>query len=149
MSSSEPVRLPTPADRPGADVVLYDGECVFCRRGMQRLTWWDCQGKLAYLSIHDPRVKQLWPKLSHERLLDEMCLVEGGKPDGRQHWGADAVKVFTRRLRRLWWLMPLMHLPGVMLIARPLYRWVARNRYLIAGRAEDCETGSCSIHREH
>lgn len=147
MSKSASNPLPSPADRPHADVVLYDGQCVFCRQGMERLQWWDCQAKLAYLSIHDPQVAQLWPDVSHDRLLEEMCLIEGGKQQGRRHWGADAVKVFTRRLRRLWWLMPVMHFPGMMLIARPVYRWVARNRYLIAGKREDCDSGSCSIHR--
>ncbi|MEM1303442.1 MAG: DCC1-like thiol-disulfide oxidoreductase family protein, partial [Planctomycetota bacterium] len=57
--------FPPPADRPGADVVLYDGECNFCRAQMQRLTRWDTGGRLAYLSIHDPVVAERWPDLSH------------------------------------------------------------------------------------
>ncbi len=132
---------PGPDERPGGDVIVYDGHCNFCRAQMRRLEWWDCQGKLAYLSMHDPEVARRWPDLSQERLQQEMCLID---QQGHRHWGADAFRVLTRRLRRLWWLAPLMHLPGIMLLARSAYGWVSRNRYLIAGRA-DCESGSCEL----
>lgn len=141
-ASTTELNLPRPEDRPEADVVLYDGQCRFCRAGMRRLTWWDCQGKLSYLSIHDPQVPERWPDLPHERLLDEMCIIDRS---GARHWGADAARYLTRRLRRLWWLAPLTHIPGAMLIARPMYRFIARRRYLIAGKTE-CESGSCSVH---
>lgn len=133
--------LPAPAQRPEADVVIYDGHCNFCRTQVRRLAWWDCQGKLAYLSMHDAQVASRWPDLPADRLEHEMCLIE---QDGSRHWGADAFRVLTRKLRRLWWAAPLMHLPGMMHLARPVYGWVARNRYLIAGRA-DCESGSCKV----
>lgn len=134
---------PSPVERPEADVVIYDGQCNFCRAQIERLQWWDCQGKLSYLSLYDPEVSRRWPDMPPERLLEEMCLVDR---DGRRHWGPEAFRYLTRRLRRLWWAMPLMHLPGMMLIAKPVYRWISRNRYLIAGRT-DCDSGSCSLHR--
>ncbi|MEM6331052.1 MAG: DUF393 domain-containing protein [Planctomycetota bacterium] len=141
--------LPSPAERPDADIVIYDGQCNFCRASVARLPWWDCQGRLCYVSLHDPSVAERWPDIALDRLHQEMCIVEGpgGRRPGRRHWGAEAVRHLTFRLRRLWWLMPLMHLPGMMLLARPLYRLVARNRYRIAGRAEDCDNGSCSLPR--
>lgn len=140
--AAEPeIAPPSPTERPEADVVVYDGRCNFCRAQMRRLVWWDCQGRLAYLSMHDPEVARRWPDLPPERLRDEMCLID---QKGRRHWGPYAFRYLTRRLRRLWWLAPVMHLPGVMLIARPIYRWVSRNRYLIAGRA-DCDSGSCRL----
>lgn len=136
---------PSPTDRPDADVVLYDGRCVFCRRQVERLRWWDRHGRLAYLSLHDPAVAERYPDISRERLLEEMCLVD---PQGRRYWGAEAVRRLTVRLRRLWWLAPLTHFPGFLLVARPLYGWVSRNRYLISGRTdEECPDGACSIHR--
>ncbi|TWT88968.1 hypothetical protein Mal64_24590 [Pseudobythopirellula maris] len=136
--------LPGPDERPDAAVVLYDGQCVFCRRQAERLAWWDCQGKLAYLSLHDPLVEECFPDISRERLLDEMCLVD---QSGERHWGADAFKQLTVRLRRLWWLAPVMWLPGMMLLARPVYRWVSRNRYMIAGKRDECADGACSLHK--
>ena len=136
--------LPSPAERPTADVVLYDGRCVFCQRQVERLLWWDCQERLAYLSLHDPEAAEHFPDASPERLREEMCIVD---QQGRQHWGAEAVRYLSRRLRRLWWLSPLMHLPGIMLLAKPAYRLVARNRYRLMGKTDECADGSCALHR--
>jgi predicted DCC family thiol-disulfide oxidoreductase YuxK len=33
-----------------------------------------------------------------------------------------------------------------MLAWRPLYRWIARNRYRLSGTRE-CDEGTCSLHR--
>ena len=136
--------LPTPVERPDADVVLYDGRCRFCRARVEQLRWLDAGGRLAYLSLHDPQVAERYPDVDGQRLLEEMCVVNRS---GARRWGAEAVRYLSRRLPRLWWLAPLMHLPGIMLLARPVYAWVSRNRYLIAGRTEDCDDGACSIHR--
>lgn len=137
--------LPTPAERPDADVVLYDGRCRFCCARVEQLRWFDGGGgRLAYLSLHDPEVAAQYPEAPAERLLDEMCVVDR---TGKQHWGADAVRYLSRRLPRLWWLAPVMHVPGAMGLWRLLYRCVARNRYLLGGKVEDCDDGACSIHR--
>lgn len=141
MSSS--TELPTPDERPNADVVIYDGDCHICTAQMRKLTWWDCQGKLAYLSLHHPEVNRRWPDLTHERLMQEMCIVDA---QGSRHWGAEAVRYLTRRLRRLWWAAPLLNFPGSMLLWRPLYRWIARNRYRLSGT--DCPEGTCGLHHK-
>ena len=56
-----PLHLPTPAERPDADVVIYDGQCGICTAQVRKLPWWDCQGKLSYLSLHDPEVRGAGP----------------------------------------------------------------------------------------
>lgn len=139
-----PAPLPTPAERPDADVVLYDGQCEFCRARVEQLRWFDGAGaRLAYLSLHEPSVADRYPEATHERLLQEMCVVDGR---GRYHWGADAVRYLSRRLPRLWWLAPAMHLPGVMPIAQRAYAWVSRNRYRLGGRRiDDCKSGACAL----
>ncbi|QDT67552.1 hypothetical protein MalM25_04520 [Planctomycetes bacterium MalM25] len=143
--------LPSPAERPDADVVLYDGRCNFCCARVEQVRWlegpllWKSGERLAYLSLHDPAVAADYPDAPHERLLEAMCVVE--KKTGRHHWGAEAVRYLSRRLPRLWWLAPVMHLPGIMLVARPVYAWVSRNRYLIGGKVEECEDGACSVSR--
>ncbi len=48
--------LPTPEERPGSDVVIYDGNCRICTAQVRKLPWWDCQKRLSYLSLHDPQV---------------------------------------------------------------------------------------------
>lgn len=137
--------LPSPAERPRADVVLYDGHCRFCTKTVRQLLFWDCQGKLAYLSLHDPEVKRRWPDISHDRLMQEMCLID---QQGNRYWGPEAIRYLTRLLRRLWWAAPFAYFPGSMLLWRPLYRFVARNRYRFLGKMEACdEGGTCSLHR--
>jgi len=135
--------LPSPDERPDADVVFYDGNCGMCTAQINRLPWWDCQDKLAYLSLHDPLVAQRWPDLPHDRLMQEMCIVDS---QGRRHWGPTAPRYLSLRLRRLWWLVPLLYFPGGMLLWRPLYRWIARNRYRLSGSAA-CQNDACQLHR--
>ena len=137
--------LPTPSERPDADVVIYDAQCNFCRAQIRQLAWWDCQKKLSYLSLHDPEVARRWPDLPHGRLMQEMCLIDH---EGNRYWGPEAFRYLTRRLRRLWWLAPVMYFPGSMYLWRPLYRLIARNRYRFAGKAVECDEGTCSLHRE-
>ena len=135
-------RFATPEERPAADVVIFDGHCGMCRGQMQNLRWWDRGNRLAYMSLHDPLVAERWPDLSHERLMEEMAIVDHRS---RRHWGPDAIRYLTRRLPALWWAAPLLHVPGSMLLWRPLYRWIARNRYRLSG--ETCESDSCRLHR--
>jgi predicted DCC family thiol-disulfide oxidoreductase YuxK len=121
--------------------VIYDGQCEICTSQVGKLPWWDCQHHLAYLSLHDPRVSERWPDLSLERLQQEMCLIDR---QGRRHWGPEAIRYLTRRLRRLWWALPIAYFPGSMWLWRPLYRWVARNRFRLSGK--QCADGTCQLH---
>ena len=138
-----PTQLPSPDEHPNADVVLYDGDCRVCTAQVSKLPWWDCQKKLSYLSLHDPRVAERWPDLPHDRLMQEMCIID---TRGQQHWGPKAIRHLTRRLRRLWWAMPLLYFPGSLFLWRPLYRWIARNRYRLGG-TNHCEDDACKLHR--
>ena len=135
--------LPTPAERPDADVVIYDGHCRICTAQVHKLPWWDCQDKLAYLSLHDSEVARRWPDLSHERMMQEMVIVD---QQGNRHWGPEAIRYLSRRLRRLWWASPFLHFPASMFLWRPMYRWIARNRYRLSG-GPACEDGTCALHR--
>jgi predicted DCC family thiol-disulfide oxidoreductase YuxK len=135
--------LPTPAERPEADVVIYDGECGICTSQVQRLPWWDAGMRLSYLSLHDPEVARRWPDLPHDRMMQEIVIVD---QQGRRHWGPSAIRYLSRRLPRMWWAVPVLFFPGSMLLWRPAYRWIARNRYWLSGGAK-CEDGMCDLHR--
>jgi predicted DCC family thiol-disulfide oxidoreductase YuxK len=135
--------LPSPDDRPEADVVIYDGHCKMCTAQVRKLAWWDCQGKLSYLSLHDPRVAERYPDLKHERLMQEMVIVDRR---GRRHGGAAAVRYLTSRLRRLWWAAPLLYFPGSLPLWKFLYRQIAKRRYRFGKLAGECDEGTCSLH---
>ena len=134
--------LPSPAQRPDADVVIYDGNCGICTAQVKKLPFWDCQEKLAYLSLHDPEVQRRWPDAAPERLQLEMLIVDA---QGRRHWGPEAIRYLTRRLRRLWWAAPFAYFPGSMWLWRPLYRWIARNRFRLSGQS--CDETACQVHQ--
>ena len=137
-------RLPTPTERPGADVVIYDGHCKFCTGQVNRLARWDTRGRLAFLSLHDPQVAKDYPDLSYDRLMEEMAVVDR---HGRGHWGAGAFRYLTTRLPRLYLLAPLMHIPFSMPLWRWGYRQVAKRRYWLAGKTgQACEGDACRVH---
>jgi predicted DCC family thiol-disulfide oxidoreductase YuxK len=137
----DPRSLPTPADRPAADVVIYDGECKFCTASVRKLQRYDRSGRLAFLSLHDPEVGRRWPDLTHDDLMQYMYVVT---PEGRKYRGAEAFKYLSTRLPALYWMAPLLYLPGLMPSWQACYRAFAKRRYRW-GRIESCDDGSCRI----
>ncbi|MCA9189483.1 MAG: DUF393 domain-containing protein [Planctomycetales bacterium] len=143
--------LPGPSERPGADIVIYDGHCRFCTHGVRQLHALDWGHRLAYMSLHDADVPRRWPHLTHEQLMRHMYVATSPStksPTGKQYAGADAFRYLTRRLPLLWPLMPLMHIPGTMALWRWLYDLIARNRYRVMGKTS-CDNGACDIHSRH
>src|SRR5215469_15704599 len=142
-ATHDTTRLPDPDERTGSDVVIYDGECRICTGQIERLVRWDSGRRLSYLSLHDPRVTDRYPDLSHDALMKEMYVVD---PAGRRHAGASALRRLSRRLPTLWWLAPILHFPGTLPIWNWLYRQIASRRYRF-GRIGACESGACQLHR--
>lgn len=123
-------------------VVLFDGECNFCRSQIDLIRRMDGKDRLVMLSLHDPSVRERFPDLTKDQLMEQMWIVTA---DGRRFGGAFAVRYLATILPILWPIMPLMYIPYSMHVWQPLYRFVARNRYRIAGR--NCEEGgACSFH---
>ncbi len=142
MPKSKPTRtLPDPDENPGVAVIIWDGKCNFCRTQVERLQAFDSGGRLSYISLHDPRVTERYPELTHDQLMEQMWVIT---PNHRRYGGADAVRFLSRYLPRLWWISPVMHLPFAMPLWRYLYRAFANRRYRIAG--ENCDGGTCSLH---
>lgn len=139
------MQLPDPDQYPDRDVVIWDGQCNFCRSQVERLRWFDRGERLSYLSLHDPRVAERYPDLSYQQLMDQMWVVT---PHGEKLGGADAGRYLSRKMRTLWWLAPVLHIPGSMPLWRWLYGKVAQQRYRLAGK--NCDTdGSCHLHLKH
>lgn len=137
--------LPRPEARPQADVVIFDGDCRICTRQINQLARWDRGGRLAYLSLHEPEVGRRYPDLTHEQMMAQMYVVDRL---GTRHGGADALRYLSRRLPTLWWLAPLLNLPG----SRPLWHWLYRqiaDRRYRWGRTSDCTDGACTVHARH
>lgn len=141
-SNRSSLSLPSPSERLGADIVVYDGQCRICRGQIARLAHWDTRGDLAYLSLHDPEVHRRWPDLTHEMLMREMWVIEAR---GTKHAGPEAVRYLCRRLPSLRFAKVLLAIPGMMLAVRAGYRFVARWRYRF-GRVDACDGSTCQVH---
>ena len=138
--------LPTPLDLPQADVVIFDGKCVFCRKSVNLLERWVRKDQLCYVSLHDPWVAENVPELSFDELMDRVWLVS--RSDGSRHGGAEMVRYLSTRSWKLYLAAPLMHFPGSMPLWQWMYQIVARRRYKIANKdGEPCdEDGTCRVH---
>jgi predicted DCC family thiol-disulfide oxidoreductase YuxK len=133
--------LPTPAELPQADVVIYDGQCQFCQKQVARLAKWDGHDRLAFLSLHDPQARDYCPEWTHEQLMEQMVVVDR---HGGEHAGANAIRYLSRRLPSMWPLTPLLHIPFSMPVWQWLYRQVAIRRY--RWNKSECADGACKIH---
>ena len=70
------------------DIVIFDGDCKFCLKGVRQLKRLDLGGKrLAYVSLHDPLVAQKYPELSHDDMMNQMYVADHS---GGLHGGAKA-----------------------------------------------------------
>lgn len=134
--------LPDPDQRPDADIVIFDGHCRFCNRQVARLNRWDSLGRLAFLSLHDPRVRSRFPELTHEQLMQNMHVVD---KEGQAYAGAASLRYLSRRLPRLYAIAPLLHVPGSLPVWQWLYHQVARRRYQL-GTTTVCDDDACKIH---
>lgn len=142
--------LPTPQQYPQADVIIYDGNCVFCTKQVHNLKRLDGKNRLAFVSLHDPFVARHFPDLRPDQLMKQIYLVPHGV-DGyksKRYGGAAAIGYLSRRLPKLWIFAPVFHIPFTLPIQQWFYQQIAKRRYKIAGKTGPAcdENGSCEIH---
>ena len=128
----------TPTRQISRPVVIYDGECVFCRRQVERMKRRDADDAFEYVPRQAEGIERRFPKLTEGDFSTGMRLAY---PDGTVSVGADAIYAIARRLRgwrNFAWLyrVPLLH--GFF---RGAYGWIARNRSRLSKR--NCEDGAC------
>ena len=135
--------LPRPADLPGADILIFDGNCRFCCGQVLRIARWSGD-RIAFISLHDPQVTERFPDLTEEMLMKEIYLVTGR---GRRYGGAAVLRYLSRKVPLLWFLAPLLHIPGTLGIWQWCYEKVAIRRYRISAHTgSQCHDESCEIH---
>lgn len=120
-------------------IVIYDGECPYCRRQVDRIHRMDKRGVFDCVPRQAEGLDQRYPRLAEGDFNTGMRLIE---PDGTIHVAADAVYHIARRLPATGWFAWLYRVPGLKQICRAVYAWIARNRMKL-GRCTDetCEIG--------
>ncbi len=113
------------AQPPGRALMIYDGDCRFCR---QWITRW--QGQIGqsvdFQPFQDPTITDAFPELSRAALEQAVHLVE---PDGTVRTGAAAVfhALHHGRRRSFGWFL-YRRVPGLAAVCETAYRFVARHR---------------------
>ena len=116
----------------GRLVVLFDGECRWCRWSVARLVPLDTRHRLRLMEIQAPEAQRLLAGVPEEERLASAHAVT---PDGRVFSGGDAAAPIAAELPALAWGAPLARaLPGP---ARACYRLVADRRSLLGRRLDD------------
>lgn len=108
-------------------VVVYDGECRFCRWSVARIQRLDRGGQFEYLPRQAPDAEERFPVLKRSDFNTGLRLVEAD-PEV-VHVGADGVYQIYRRLPPMHRVAWLYRVPVLTWIFRLGYAIVARNRH--------------------
>jgi predicted DCC family thiol-disulfide oxidoreductase YuxK len=116
-------------------VVLYDAACPLCIRSVTFLRYWDWLERLELKPLQEVGREE---DLDPEALRREMHVAF---PDGSMERGFFAFRRLLRELPPLWWLRPILHLPGAGSLGPRIYAAVARRRRRVL-----CDGEACAIH---
>ena len=121
--------------------VLYDGDCPLCRREVAWLRDRDPAGSVArFEDIAAPGFEASRYGRSQAEL---MARIHGVLPDGTL---LEGVEVFRRVYAAvgLGWLVAPTRWPLLRPLCDAAYRWFARNRLCLTGRADACDEHTCT-----
>jgi predicted DCC family thiol-disulfide oxidoreductase YuxK len=113
------------ASPPDAPLMVFDGDCGFCRRWIVR--WRELTGdRVRYLPFQDPHIAAAFPELPREQFQQAVQLIE---PDGSVVGGAEAVfRALASVPGSRWLLGAYEHVPAVAPVTEWGYRLIARHR---------------------
>ena len=104
-------------------ILIYDGDCGFCRRWIER--WRRITGDLVEYAPYQ-EVAPRFPEISEEEFKSAVQLVE---PDGKIYRAAEAVFRSLGVVRSCRWLLWIYsNFPGARWSAEAFYRFVANHR---------------------
>ena len=124
----------------GQSQIVYDGQCHFCRWSIEKLLIMDLFGCLKKVNYHRYEdVQQLHPSLDKEKCHSQLHLIE---PTGRIHGGFFIFRRLCLKLPMLYPLIPSFYFPGSGIVGQWVYRWIAKNRYLLHFN-KGCRNNAC------
>jgi predicted DCC family thiol-disulfide oxidoreductase YuxK len=119
---------------PDAPIVLYDGTCGLCHRSVKFILRHERDGALAFAPLQGETASAL--RLRHPEIpanLDSVVFIE----NDRVHLRSKAFLYVSHHLRAPWrWAYAMRWFPGFILDLG--YRVIARIRYRVWGRADEC-----------
>lgn len=114
----------------GKILIFFDDICVLCNRVVRRLIQLDKSDQFRFVILNGDFAKQ------HGFVFDTDAVVVMDV-EGQNYFADRAVLFICQQLSSFKWLTFVMCFTPVT-FRKLLYRWVARNRYRIFGRYEQC-----------
>ena len=110
-------------------MVIYDGTCALCQRGVTWVSRRAVRDAFEFLPCQSAERRARYSWMDEAACLAAVQLVLA---DGRVLAGDRAIPEILRRLRGWRWLAAVFRVPGMHAVAGPVYAWVARHRYGIS-----------------
>jgi len=118
--------------------IVYDGECAFCIKQIQRIQKFDKKNQFMYDVRQNKNIIKLYPELKEFEDVDGLRFCS---KDHVAFIGADAVYQIYSKLSPFYLLAWAYKIPGLNYVFKAIYAWIARNRYKFSAQCEDevCE----------
>lgn len=112
--------------------LVYDDDCGFCKNSLSVIKKFDWFNRVSLV----PSYSENYPtnNLDQSRLNDEMAAVEENE---EIYYGADAFEQVFSKVPLFWGLAILFKIPGVIYLARFIYKNIANNRHRLS--SEGCD----------
>ena len=118
---------------PDDDVILYDGVCVFCSRWIRFIAARDKDRRFRFTAIQSPYGTRLARAFGIDpKDPDTNAVIHGGIASFK----SDAALTVVSNLPSWGWVRALRAVPKP--IRDAVYNFVARNRYRIFGKYQEC-----------
>jgi predicted DCC family thiol-disulfide oxidoreductase YuxK len=125
-------------------IIIYDGHCVLCTKTVAKLLTLRTTAIIESIPLQDERTDTLLPQGYNRDLLDkEIHVID--MSNGRIIRGADAVVYVMTKLPSLRFVSIMYRIPGMKSLASRIYQWVAKRRYDLFGKTDECDSGHCRI----
>lgn len=122
-------------------IVLYDRNCFLCqqsKRWIQKIDWLH---RLSWIPLQE-YVKD--HSISDEKVSAMKAEIHAYTPNKEEKVGYYAMRSILVRCPLTFIVALLMYIPKSGIVGKPLYRWIAKNRYRIF--KSKCEEGACKLH---
>ena len=113
---------------PRRHTILFDGSCGICTRTMAVFRRLDLLRRTEVMDVINdwPAVAARYPAMSQTECLRSMYSVDDR---GQATDGFDAYRQLAYAIPLAWPIVPLLYVPGVPLVGRRVYRYVAEHRF--------------------
>ncbi|MEX2105204.1 MAG: DUF393 domain-containing protein [Bacilli bacterium] len=125
-------------------IIIYDGQCVLCTRTVVKLMALRTTAIIESIPLQDERTTILLPEGYNRDLLDkEIHVIDIS--NGHMIRGADAIVYVMTKLPSLRFVSIMYRIPGMKWLSSRIYQWIAKHRYDLFGKIDECDSGHCRM----